>query len=148
MRPLRKRWRLRIGDWTTCPYEDRGTVPSVTLPMTALHGGQNSGPGEVVMRRSAIQTMGFTFGMTVNVRMRRAPWCPRRRCRPRWLTMCSDTSGMYRTSDDLFDTYRNLFLAFESLLSDIRPRQRVLGFVKSFGPSDRESWPRPRNFPA
>ena len=61
--------------------------------------------------------------------------------------MCSDTSGMYRTSDDLFDTYRNLFLAFESLLSDIRPRQRVLGFVKSFGPSDRESWPRPRNFP-
>ena len=68
MRPLRKRWRLRIGDWTTCPDEDRGTVPSVTLPMTALHGGQNSGPGEVVMRRRAIQTMGFTFGMTVTVK--------------------------------------------------------------------------------
>ena len=31
---------------------------------------------------------------------------------------------MGRTSDDLFDAYRNLFLAFESLLSDIRPRQR------------------------
>ncbi len=31
---------------------------------------------------------------------------------------------MARTSDDLFDAYRNLFLAFESLLSDIRPRQR------------------------
>ena len=40
--------------------------------------------------------------------------------------MCSDTSGMCRTSDDLFDSYRNLFLAFESRLSDIRPRQRVL----------------------
>ena len=34
-------------------------MPSVTLPMTALHGGQNSGPGEVVMRRSAIQTIGI-----------------------------------------------------------------------------------------
>jgi hypothetical protein len=32
---------------------------------------------------------------------------------------------MARTSDDLFDAYRNLFLAFESLLSDIRPRRRV-----------------------
>ena len=31
---------------------------------------------------------------------------------------------MARTSDDLFDSYRNLFLAFESLMSDIRPRQR------------------------
>jgi hypothetical protein len=31
---------------------------------------------------------------------------------------------MARTSDDLFDAYRNLFLAFESLLSDIRPRRR------------------------
>ncbi|GAB4662740.1 hypothetical protein MOKP64_50770 [Mycobacterium avium subsp. hominissuis] len=31
---------------------------------------------------------------------------------------------MARTSDDLFDAYRNMFLAFESLLSDIRPRQR------------------------
>jgi hypothetical protein len=33
---------------------------------------------------------------------------------------------MARTSDDLFDAYRNLFLAFESLLSDIRPRRRRL----------------------
>lgn len=32
---------------------------------------------------------------------------------------------MARTSDDLFDAYRNLFLAFESLLSDIRPRRRA-----------------------
>lgn len=62
-------------------------MPSVTLPMTALHGGQI--PVRVkVMRRSAIQTMGFTFGMTVTVRMRRATWCPRRRCRPPGLTGC------------------------------------------------------------
>lgn len=33
---------------------------------------------------------------------------------------------MARTSDDLFDAYRNLFLAFESLLSYIRPRERQL----------------------
>jgi hypothetical protein len=33
---------------------------------------------------------------------------------------------MARTSDDLFDAYRNLFLAFESLLSSIRPRRRVI----------------------
>ena len=32
---------------------------------------------------------------------------------------------MSRTSDDLYDSYRNLFLAFECLLSDIRPPQRV-----------------------
>ncbi|WP_067673014.1 hypothetical protein [Nocardia miyunensis] len=32
---------------------------------------------------------------------------------------------MARTSDDLFDAYRNMFLAFESILSDIRPRERV-----------------------
>ena len=32
---------------------------------------------------------------------------------------------MCRTSDDLHDSYRNLFLAFECLLSDIRPPQRV-----------------------
>jgi hypothetical protein len=32
---------------------------------------------------------------------------------------------MCRTSDDLYDSYRNLFLAFECLLSDIRPPQRV-----------------------
>ncbi|WP_163684249.1 hypothetical protein [Mycolicibacterium gadium] len=31
---------------------------------------------------------------------------------------------MSRTSTDLFDAYRNLFLAFEVLLSEIRPRQR------------------------
>ena len=35
----------------------------------------------------------------------------------RFVRMCG-------TSDDLFDSYRNLFLAFESLLSDIRPRQK------------------------
>ena len=32
---------------------------------------------------------------------------------------------MCKTSGDLFDAYRNLFLAFECLLSDIRPRQRA-----------------------
>jgi hypothetical protein len=32
---------------------------------------------------------------------------------------------MCRTSDDLYDSYRNLFLAFECLLSDIRPPQQI-----------------------
>jgi len=32
---------------------------------------------------------------------------------------------MFRTSDDLYDAYRNLFLAFECLLSDIRPSQQL-----------------------
>jgi hypothetical protein len=32
---------------------------------------------------------------------------------------------MSRTSDDLYDSYRNLFLAFECLLSDIRPPRPV-----------------------
>ena len=31
---------------------------------------------------------------------------------------------MSRTSEYLFDSYRNMFLAFEALLSDIRPRQK------------------------
>jgi hypothetical protein len=31
---------------------------------------------------------------------------------------------MSRTTDDLYESYRNLFLAFECLLSDIRPQQR------------------------
>jgi hypothetical protein len=33
---------------------------------------------------------------------------------------------MCRTSDDLYDSYRNLFLAFECLLSNIRPPQQIV----------------------
>lgn len=40
---------------------------------------------------------------------------------------------MSRTADDLYDSYRNLFLAFECLLSDIRPQQRRLGQRRLFG---------------
>jgi hypothetical protein len=32
---------------------------------------------------------------------------------------------MSRTSDDLYDSYRNMFLAFESLLSEIRPPRQI-----------------------
>jgi hypothetical protein len=32
---------------------------------------------------------------------------------------------MARTSDDLYDSYRNMFLAFECLLSDIRPPRQI-----------------------
>ena len=40
---------------------------------------------------------------------------------------------MCRTSDDLYDSYRNLFLAFECLLSDIRRPQRVSRRRRCFG---------------
>jgi hypothetical protein len=40
---------------------------------------------------------------------------------------------MSRTADDLYDSYRNLFLAFECLLSDIRPQQRRVGPRRLFG---------------
>lgn len=36
----------------------------------------------------------------------------------RYIRMC-------RTSDDLYDSYRNLFLAFECLLSEIRPQRQI-----------------------
>lgn len=40
---------------------------------------------------------------------------------------------MSRTADDLYESYRNLFLAFECLLSDIRPQQRRIARKRWFG---------------
>jgi hypothetical protein len=40
---------------------------------------------------------------------------------------------MSRTADDLYESYRNLFLAFECLLSDIRPQQRRIARRRWFG---------------
>jgi hypothetical protein len=40
---------------------------------------------------------------------------------------------MSRTADDLYDSYRNLFLAFECILSDIRPQQRRVMPRRWFG---------------
>lgn len=50
---------------------------------------------------------------------------------------------MSRTADDLYDSYRNLFLAFECLLSDIRPQQRRIARRRWFGllpPGTNKSW--------
>lgn len=80
--------------------------------------------GGVVMRATVNQTFAFSFsahGVVKdahgNVVAPPAPLTPKIHDAFRFLRMC-------KTSDDLFDSYRNLFLAFESLLSDIRPRQR------------------------
>ncbi|WP_082570437.1 hypothetical protein [Mycobacterium sp. Root135] len=81
--------------------------------------------GGVVMRCRAVQSLGVVFSATAEVRdangnLRPSPPPP---------TPLADDAfrfvRMSRSSDDLFDAYRNLFLAFESLLSDIRPRKRV-----------------------
>ena len=49
---------------------------------------------------------------------------------------------MARTSDDLYDSYRNMFLAFECLLSEIRPPQQITTRRKCgclrWGPAETE----------
>ncbi|MDG4668652.1 hypothetical protein [Mycobacterium sp. 236(2023)] len=85
----------------------------------------DSAEGGVVMRCRATQWFGMDITMTAEVRnsdgtLRPSPPPP---------TPIADDVFRFvrtcRTSDDLFDAYRNLFLAFESLLSDIRPRRQV-----------------------
>lgn len=81
--------------------------------------------GGVVMRCRAIQTFGLTLSFTAEVKDKdgnvKSPPPPPPAVADdvfRFVRMC-------RTSDDLFDAYRNLFLAFESILSVIRPRRQV-----------------------
>lgn len=84
----------------------------------------DSALGGTVMRCRAIQTMGFTLSATATARDAAGNVLP---SPPPPTAMANDVFRfvrMCRTSDDLFDSYRNLFLAFECLLSDIRPRQR------------------------
>ena len=79
--------------------------------------------GGVVMQATIVQTHQFGFSGTAIVKdaagnwVRAWPLTPKVHDALRFLRMC-------RTSDDLFDSYRNLFLAFESLLSDIRPQKK------------------------
>ncbi|MGO9097947.1 MAG: hypothetical protein ACLP9Y_00325 [Mycobacterium sp.] len=80
--------------------------------------------GGVVMRYRMVQPLPMSLNMTAVVKdpqgnVVHPPPAP--------TPMADDAFRFFRmarTSDDLFDAYRNLFLAFESLLSDMRPRQR------------------------
>jgi hypothetical protein len=79
-----------------------------------------------VMRSRMITTYGFTISLTGtvtdaagNVVPSPPPPTPMVHDAYRFIRMC-------RTSDDLYDSYRNLFLAFECLLSDIRPPRRIV----------------------
>lgn len=93
-------------------------------PDDSLIWWPDSARGGVVMRYQIVQHYGFTIGPITGVvrdsqgNVRPQPPAP---------TPTVDDAfrfvRMARTSDDLFDAYRNLFLAFESLLSDIRPRR-------------------------
>ncbi|WP_082961716.1 hypothetical protein [Mycobacterium sp. 852002-51152_SCH6134967] len=81
--------------------------------------------GGVVMRCRAVQSYGMTVSATGVVRdadgsIRPSPPPPTPLADDvfRFVRIC-------RTSDDLYDAYRNLFLGFECLLSDIRPRRQV-----------------------
>lgn len=81
--------------------------------------------GGIVMRCRAIVTMGFTLSATGVVKDAAGNVVPS----PPLPSAVADDAFRFvricRTSDDLYDSYRNLFLAFECLLSDIRPRRRV-----------------------
>jgi hypothetical protein len=78
------------------------------------------------MRCRAIATMGFTFSATGVAKDAAGNVVPS----PPLPSAVADDAfrfvRMCRTSDDLYDSYRNLFLAFECLLSDIRPRPGYL----------------------
>lgn len=79
--------------------------------------------GGVVVRCQAVQPWGMKLSATIVQRDALGNVVP---SPPPPTPMADDAFRfirMARTSDDLFDSYRNLFLAFESLLSDIRPRQ-------------------------
>ena len=79
--------------------------------------------GGTVMRATIVQTFQSDVRATAVVQDAAGNVVPSPSVTPevhhafRFVRMCG-------TSDDLFDSYRNLFLAFESLLSDIRPRQK------------------------
>jgi hypothetical protein len=104
-----------------------GQVDSVIreAPDDCLVWWPDAALGGVVMRCSVVQSYGFVFNATAVVRDASGNIVPS----PAPPTPMADDAfrfvRMARTSDDLFDAYRNLFLALESLLSDIRPRRQV-----------------------
>ena len=81
--------------------------------------------GAVVMRLTVVQTLGLILDLvgTVTYPDATVPPSP-----PPQTAMAHDVFRfvrMSRTSENLYDAYRNMFLAFECLLSDIRPAQQL-----------------------
>lgn len=108
---------LSVTRQADCAIRDAPDDCLAWWPDTALGG--------VVMRCQVVQSFGMLFSATGVVKGANGNILP---APPPPTPMADDAFRfvrMARTSDDLFDAYRNLFLAFESLLSDIRPRRRV-----------------------
>jgi hypothetical protein len=108
---------MSVSGQADCAIRDAPDDCLVWWPDTALGG--------VVMRCRVVQPFGMVFNLTGEVRDASGNLIP---SPPPPTPMVDDAFRFVRmcpTSDDLFDAYRNLFLAFESLLSDIRPRQRM-----------------------
>lgn len=107
---------LSVTATADCTIRDAPDDSLIWWPDAALGG--------VVMRYQVVQSYGMSLTATAVVKDAQgnivhppAPPTP----------MVDDAFRfvrMARTSGDLFDAYRNMFLAFESLLSDIRPRRR------------------------
>lgn len=108
---------LSVTRQADCAIRDAPNECLIWWPDAALGG--------VVMRCQVVETLGLEITMTATVKDANGNVVP---SPPPPTPMADDAFRfvrMARTSDDLFDAYRNLFLAFESLLSDIRPRRRV-----------------------
>lgn len=108
---------LSVTRHADCVIRDAPDDSLVWWPDAAARG--------VIMRCQVVQPFGIEINMTAVVKDARGNVMP---SPPPPTPMADDAFRfvrMARTSDDLFDAYRNLFLAFESLLSDIRPRRRV-----------------------
>lgn len=85
----------------------------------------DSNLGAVVMRCTVVQTLGLILDFVGTVRYPDGTVPP---SPPPPTAMAHDVFRfvrMSRTSENLYDAYRNLFLAFECLLSDIRPPQQL-----------------------
>ena len=85
----------------------------------------NPAVGGIVMRCRAVATMATTLSATGTVKDAAGNVVP---SPPPPTAIAHDAFRfvrMCRTSDDLYDSYRNLFLAFECLLSDLRPPQQL-----------------------
>ncbi|ULN50284.1 hypothetical protein [Mycolicibacterium goodii] len=108
---------LSVTGQGDCVIRDAPDDCLVWWPSAALGG--------VVMRCQVVQPFGIDISMTGVVKDANGNILP---SPPPPTPMADDAFRfvrMARTSDDLFDAYRNLFLAFESLLSDLRPRRQV-----------------------
>ena len=101
-----------------CAIRDAHDECIVWWPDPAQHG--------TVMRYKFITTHQVIINMTATVRDPEGNVVP---SPPPPTPMVHDAFRfirMSRTSDDLYDSYRNLFLAFECLLSDIRPPRQIV----------------------